>query len=461
MPAPPPLWRRPSWWFAAAATTAVAAACWWAARPALLSHWQGHYGNWRDLYLAVRVVQAPAFLATLAALALAVALLLRPAERLDNYLASRRGGGDAGSQPLLWGLLAVAVIVGLPLSLAEWQRYGLPCWDGYCERAALWAAWFAEPSQQGLIDLFRVTSSFYTGDSLIPPIVIGAGAALGLSLTLAFMLVDLLSWIAVAALTVRVGRRLGLDRRGTAAALLLLFAHLAVLRSLIFPQTDPIGLAFMMLALDATLALAERRSPRRAGWLFVTLVVGLASKLSFAPMLAVPPLAALLTTPGGRRRRLRRAWLDGLAFSLAPAAVWVGFLAATGLLPALFSALGFVAGRDDPSANFYADNNPLRFLIVLALTVQLFPLLLAGEWKRIAGDPRRRLLAAVVVLFAVALVALRAAFWPRYFLPLLPPLALLAAPPLVAGSSGPYGRALLAAAYLAANAAFLAFGLYY
>ncbi|HMB52467.1 MAG TPA: hypothetical protein VKU40_04065, partial [Thermoanaerobaculia bacterium] len=255
-----PAWRRPAFWFAAAAAAALAALLWWWSRDALLAFWQGHYGNWRDRYLAERLWRAPGFFAALAGIAVAVALLLRPAERLD----ARRGEEQAGSTLLLWGLLAATLLVGLPTSLAEWQRFGLPCWDGYCERAALWADWFGAPTQEALVDLFRVTAAFYTGDSVLPPLLIGAVAALGLSVTAAFMVVNLLSWAAVAALTVRIGRRLGLTDAGVATALLFLFGHLAVARSLLFLQTDPIALAFVMLALDALLAHHREPTPHRA-----------------------------------------------------------------------------------------------------------------------------------------------------------------------------------------------------
>jgi hypothetical protein len=460
---------RASLWVLAAVAAATAVA-WWLGRTALLDHWRGFYGNWRDLYLTVRVARAPGFFATLAGLAVATALALRWTARFDH----RRP--EAGGRPLfLWALLAVTLLVGLPLSLAEWQRYGLPCWDGYCERSALWAGWFRHPSVAALGDVFSATAEFHTGASLLPPVLIGAVAALGPSIVSAFMLVNLASWLAVALLTASLGRRyLGYGPTEVAVTLVLLFAHLATVRSLLFLQTDPLGLAFLLLALHANLAYARRPAPATAGALLATKTVGLASKLSFAPMLAVPPLASLVVgrelsaaqPPDGRRapdwpRRGRDALVRGLAFSLAPAALFVTFLSATGLLRALLFELGYVAGHQTASANFYADNNPLRFLVASLVTFQVFPLLLARHRRHLVRDPARRLLVAVGVLFIASLVAMRTAFWPRYFLPLVPLLALLAAKPLVEDTPGRASRVLLLTAYLAANAAFLAFGLYY
>ena len=203
---------------------------------------------------------------------------------------------------------------------------------------------------------------------------------------------------------------------------------MVLVRSFLFPQTDPFVLflatALLVLALDQ---LAAPRLGREVA-IVVVLTAGLFTKLSFLPALALLPLWRVVeygvngewSNSPLRRATIRQVSLDCCLYVLVPATVFIGYQSWVGSLDLYAHEFGQMVTEDSTITNH---------TLSLAFTGGIFGLLI--YLRRTPLDLREWLLAAWVVLYLVSLWAADTSGWSRFYLPVLPALALLAAPGLV------------------------------
>jgi hypothetical protein len=299
----------------------------------------------------------------------------------------------------------------------------------------------------------------HTGTSLIPPLLIGLASASGLSINASFFLINMLAWIVVGWGVYHFGRRyLSFTPEVAAFVLFLLFSNQAVARSLIFPQTDPVALAMVMIALCVNYRVLKSRGV----WYGVLLIVNILSfftKLSALPVWGLPLLVRWFDAGGGLKARIKHC---------APAFAHV--MLAAGCSLALLWLLGLTGSLEDEfesvrsaaaSHGYDKDSNPLRLLLVLIETLQLTGLFAILRWRQRTLTAVDAVLLSFALLFLLSLVVLKAAFWIRYLLPMLPLVSLVGGPAIFRYLGRSVAGYLYAASLAVVNALFLIYGLYY
>jgi 4-amino-4-deoxy-L-arabinose transferase-like glycosyltransferase len=259
------------------------------------------------------------------------------------------------------------------------------------------------------------------------------------------------------------------DRRGVAAGL----AYLLFGAAFIGHDMLAVNCELLML-LPAAWALVllrdedDARAPGRAA--AAGALLGLAVLAKYQAALWLPALALALLRAGGRRDRVRSSLPATLALCF-------GFLLPLVLAWAVFAALG--AGPDflywNLTRNFGYTANPIPaaeaaekaavyLLPFLVVTVPLWAGWALARPIDVAVHPR--CVTTLVLLSSLAAAALGLRFYPHYFIQLLPPLALGAAPwlaglewaPLRGAARGVAGWIAVALAGFALSTAWLYYG---
>jgi hypothetical protein len=248
--------------------------------PELLKYWTGHYGNWRDLYLAQRIKSAAPFFYSWGILFIVSSplLLLRNLNITPRTL-----------HCLLLLLLAVTLETSCLLSLRDWNRFNQPCWEGYCDRAEVVADFFNNPSSKQFSRIINIFRENRLGTSFVPPLLVGVVAASGVPTTLAFMCISLAAWFITGLAITLIGRQiLGFTKTQVFMAAILFFGNGAVMRFFVFPKSDPVAVACIILSIYLLLRLQQKFSLDRVAATSVVMVLGIFAKLSFLPVLAAP-----------------------------------------------------------------------------------------------------------------------------------------------------------------------------
>ena len=398
----------------------------------------GNYrGHWRAPYYLARVDGYQWFLplASLASATWALALVYR--RRLGEIF----GEADEPSGPLR-STTAAAVGFGVVALAAyyshrEWLYYEMQCWDGYCDHADMFAAWFTGEvdASAKLLDYARTD---YHANSLLVPMLSGAFSfGTGLSAETAYRAlcsVASLGTLVIVARSLMPGT--GVDAKVRFPALVLLATHMFWVRSFVFPQTD----AFVMFWVTALAALAldegASRKLRPALAICVVLIAGLFTKLSFLPALAVIPgwralrfvLRANDTEPRAWVEFIRGLIVDTLLFVVLPLAVFFGYQYCVG-------SLELYAHEFDRMATL--DSSALYHVLCL---IQLFAIPAVLMWLRDRETSTREwMLVGWVALYVASLWYAATSGWGRFYLPVLPVVVVLAAPGLsrIRAVSGP------------------------
>jgi len=299
------------------------------------------------------------------------------------------------------------------------------CPDGYCTYAAQIHALLRAPSPASVVQFIEQGSAFLHAHSPLASLLIALLLFFGLQPVPAFSLLNvaatLLCWRSLRRQVERTWKV------GTLVLLQLLLAFASnaiVLRSLARPVTDIVGTLCVLWALAAIVNHVTLRNRSSATRLVILQVVGLASRVSFIPMLGMPALAELLED-GSLRDRLRRAVVAGTVFGAAPALLFFGTLHVFGF-EHLQSAWQ-IAHRPD-----FVSQTPLRDLTMgVLLSGGLFGMLAILRWEG-TRTRAQRVHIAWIALYLAFLVSGRGALWPRYFLPIVPSLLIAATPALVA-----------------------------
>ena len=334
-----------------------------------------------------------------------------------SVVAWRKGGAW---RPAL--LIAVALAVTVSSALL-WQRdytRRAPHLDAddYVQSAEQMALFVEQPSQRSSVASWFGTYPHAT--TQLAPALLLPGLLVGLPATYAYMLLSALAcWLALLAFQRAAVECLGLSVPLSWGLAVAFTCHPVVLRTFARPITDGVGLLLVVW----TLWLLLRRFQRPGPWdemLLALLVLAhpLARPQGFAywPFIAVSLLIA---------DRVRLGDWPPVA-RMFTAVVRV-FFAPTLILIGLYWQFDWWHNVDLmlAKARRFRLDSTLRDFVDSGMGVLLFlPLLWLVPRSRSVrpshGDPRAVLLWAWVIYVAVTLIAVRAPFWLRHFLPIVP-----------------------------------------
>jgi hypothetical protein len=356
-------------------------------------------------------------------------------------------------------LLIAGVCLGLVIAVAilfsnrEWVRFGRPCWDNYCLYTDLVFRWLSVRTPEALDSLVHFMRSDYHANSPLGPFLFAL-----VKMATGWKAVTTIGAASILWLCLIKPARLGPFVEG---ALLILFGtNAVVVRCFLFPQTD----ALVLLWTAALMAVALRRISHRrlaydVGACFL-LTTGLFVKLSFLPWLALIPLwrilDGLLKGVFGSREGLKR-WVplftkELLLFSVVPLICYLAFQRGLGLMNLFFVELHAMRTPD----TFFP------FKVISLLHAALFFMILI-LWGRRRLEESDYFLLAGAGLYLFSLLVSNTAGWDRFYLPLVPPLCVVAGRGLVVvqekGGAGLVGIFVLLVAFL--NYSLLKFWLFY
>lgn len=466
-PAPSDALSRPRWIAAAlwtAAALALLCVAWIAFEDRLIAEALVRYDapDWRRDLLRVRLENYGPFFGFAAGVAAAFAAALRFGGRPRAEAALPAGAGSSGRAALAAAVGALAIGVGLvamyALSTAEWERFGRPCWDGYCDYANRFRAVIFREDPGAADRLLAFIRGNYHSNSPAGPVLTAlVSGVTGLRTVTAYrVVVGAATLTSLALVWLALLPRIPVSRAARAGALALLGTHLVVIRSAFFPQTD----ALVLLWTTAALALVWARFAQPRGWhgpaIFALMWSGAFVKLSFLPALALVPLwdAAVWRWPrlGARRETLARVVSDGVVYALIPAALYAAFQSWIGSAERFATELSRTSTEDTLWV----------FAAMSLLQAALAPGALAALARR-RFEPIDGFCLLWVGLYLVSLWASGASGWNRFYLPIVPALAVVAARGLqrIRESFGDGAMWSAVAACAAANYAALALQLYY
>jgi hypothetical protein len=321
--------------------------------------------------------------------------------------------------PWTGAFLATAIIAVL-LSNREWVRFGRPCWDNYCLYSELIFSWLRRPSSGTWAALHAFMRTDYHANSpFVPVLVAGTKLASGMDIIQSYRsLCAAATVLGLVVLSRFLRRRLSLPTGGAAAIILLLVSNIVVIRCCCFPQTDAFIFLWVALSLTRSFVFMERPTVARAVGCFAILTSGLFIKLSFLPALALIPLwtglEPLFLRRSFSRETARTFALRVAVFVVGPLVVYLVFQVALGLLG--------MYGREF-SRMQTDDAVPLFHLISLVhVGAILIPLIVIGARRLTPSDC---CMLAWTGLYLLSLWIGRTSGWDRFYLAILPPLAIV------------------------------------
>jgi hypothetical protein len=246
------------------------------------------------------------------------------------------------------------------------------------------------------------------------PVALTPPLAVGLPIEFVYpWLTSVWSMASLALLFDLLRRRLGLPCAVAAGAVIFTCSHILIVRMFARPVTDALGFLLTIASLHLVLARvggAGRRNTVALG------ILNLMHALARPQGIALVPIFTLLALVGDwwRRGRLSLSEVLGRGAALAGPPLLI--------LGAMFLFFGWIENLQA----FLAERPLFRrwstiadFRASAVVLVQLLPVCWLPVWRR-RGDPRLRLLLLWMASYLSLLVAARAPFWGRHFLPVLP-----------------------------------------
>ncbi len=418
-------------------------------RKTLLTYWANFYQNWRDPYLLERVEHAPVFFLLLAIFSAVIFILIK-----FNFL--NKNSFEKHFISKLKILFLIQLLIVVFVSIFEWQRFGSPCWDGYCYKADLWRSFLLSFNSQSFGIFYQSLLNSHVGTSVLPPILIGSISALGISIISAYMFLNLIVWIGIVIVASKIAFRY-LDYKASTFIifLVLFFAHMTIVRSFLFLQTDPIAVFFILLTVYYCFELKKGSNLRVQLKIILVMLLGSFTKLSYAPALMIPIVLRFV------KNNFRMKFIDLKVFfaPIVSMIIFIVILYYTNLNLALSKE--YQAVNLAISSDYIKDHNLLRFALLFLETFQFFLLLFFINRKTQISKPQQMLLASSL-LFPFSLIFLKTApFWLRYLMPSIPFLMLAAAPSLERLFENKRELFLSLILYFAFNITFILCRLYY
>jgi hypothetical protein len=316
--------------------------------------------------------------------------------------------GKTRAAVVVMGVLGAALL----LSHREWIYYGRPCWDQYCHYADLIRDWLVSlPESRETLRRF-MEQDYHANSPLVPFVTALLLITIDVETVMAYRIACVLATTGGMLIIFRSLLGAHQDRDRVQWPLFFLVATNPVLvRSTFFPQTD----AFVFLLSTAVLSVALRYEGtaqwRLGASLAALLVAGLLTKLSFLPHLALGPLWTC--------RRRGTCLKAVLMFAVVPFSLFLAWQWAAGTGQLYKKELALMASED----TFFP------FKVMSLLHGAFFFLILIGiGWKTLART--HWLLLSWAGLYLLSLWVTGASGWDRFYLTLVPPLAVASLPGL-------------------------------
>jgi hypothetical protein len=302
----------------------------------------------------------------------------------------------------------------------EWVRFGRPCWDNYCVYAGLIFEWLRHPSSDTWTELHSFMQSDYHCNSPLVPLLVACTKLLsGLEITASYRaLCGGATVLGFSTLFWFVRRKLAVSADNAATIILLLASNIAVIRASCFPQTDAFVFLWTTLAITQSLSFMETPTRSRAIICFAVFTLGLFVKLSFLPALAIIPLWTGLERAAFNKEPARAALLGAarraLVFAVGPLLIYLSFQLSLGLI----SMYAREFGRMQTDDKFF----PFHLISLAQTGAVLLPLIAIGARRLTKAD---LCLLAWSGLYILSLWIGRTSGWDRFYLPIIPPLAIV------------------------------------
>jgi hypothetical protein len=327
--------------------------------------------------------------------------------------------------PLPWKLVFLVFLVFLAtvavlLSQREWVRFGRPCWDNYCLYSELISSCLRHPSSETWRPLHAfMLRDYHSNSPLVPLLVAGTNLMSGLEIIRSYrVLCAAATVLGLFVLFQFLRRRMAVSFGIAAAVTILLLSNIAVIRCSCFPQTDAFVFLWISLCLTRSFVFMEQPTRPDAVACFVLVTAGLFIKLSFLPVLAMIPLWTALETQllgKGFSREAKRTLLRRIAiFVVGPLVVYLAYQRAFGL----FRMYGREFGRMQTDDAFA----PFHVISIVQVGAILLPLIAIGARRLTRADAW---ILAWTGLYVLSLWAGRTSGWDRFYLAILPPLAIV------------------------------------
>ncbi len=363
-----------------------------------------------------------------------------------------RASGSISSRAVVALALAATVSSALLWQRDYTRRAAHLDADAYAQSVEQMARFAGEPNARAEVaDWFR---SYPHATTQLVPALMAPFVLLGAPVGYVYMLLSALAcWLSLLVVQRVATRSLGVGD-GLAWGVAAAFAcHPVVLRTFARPVTDGAGLLLVVCTLALLLRRLRAPGPRDELWLALLLLAHPLTRpqgFAYWPFVAVAIVWADRVREGGWPP-LRETVLSGLRLFGPPLLV----LAALYLQLDWWHNVGLMLEK---ARRFQLASTSVDFAASCAGVLLLLPLL--GVLRRregavaLRGDPRARLLAAWALFAVATLVAVRAPFWLRHFVPALPAVYWLAAMWI----EDLRGRARLAAVGLLSGCAALGIG---
>jgi len=382
----------------------------------ILAKFAGFYTleAWRQPLLDRRLIAYRTFLLALAAALWLFTLVLRHFGTPNKP----RIAPARGQLKYVVLLLLACTTIDVWLSYRLWNSYGRPCFDGYCQYSELIRAWIIHATSANAQALLSFARGYVHANSPVGPFLIGVISIItGLSIDVSYALLSGIATLGSLAICwgwLRQRDDSVLDRIQFATFLLVL-THPALVRSFVFLQTDALTTLFILAVI--TLGMLRFSNPQR--WQLpvgaLLLSMGLLTKLSFLPALAIIPVMQFIIDFKVPRRLIKNTLQTVLVLVVVPVLNLVVFQYLMGT-HAEFSKEMHMRGYVDRSVFFIAE--------VSLRTVMFFVPLIVVGYKDFTT--REYLLASSVVIYLMSLWLGGAPGWDRHYLPIIFPLAPLA-----------------------------------
>ena len=340
----------------------------------------------------------------------------------------------------LYAVTVVLLAAGcLFFSQREWVRYQRPCWDNYCRYAELMSEAFfsGNPASKDALLAF-MQSDYHANSPFVPAIVSVMHVFTGVNIVFAYRAACGMASLAAVLITFFfLVPRFAIQKFLLLPMLVLIGSNMAFARSSIFPQTDPFILLWITALMACALGWIDKPRLGNSAGCCLLLVSGLFIKLSFLPALVLLPLWRFLQTCLAQGR----LFPDKHSFPVRTLIVWALIFI---ILP-LFAfwlfqyTYGLTSNYKSELRHMVTEDSLFVLQAVSFLKVGLpFLMLIGMGWKRL--QQQDYLLLSWVIVYVASLWLAGTSGYVRFYLSLLPPLALLAARGLshIRESMGPF-----------------------
>jgi hypothetical protein len=292
--------------------------------------------------------------------------------------------------------------------------------DGYGRTGEVLAQYFVDPaSRDSAREWFR---QYAHSTTALAPLLMSLPIALGAPMDLVYLELSALSGFASLLIFAHILLvRMGFSYRTTLVFSLGFASHLLMLRSFARPVTDMFGLLLVIATVDLLLKRIERWRPVDD---FALAALALCHPLARPQGWSYWICMALAVLACDFWRRGRAPGTGEAVSALARV-----FALPLGVLAVLHGFFGWLHNLQimlDKAAHFRADNTLWFFYHSLVGTCQLLPLFWLRAGHRLL-EPRLLLCLGWPLLYFAILAVVRAPFWMRHFLPILPAVLVLAA----------------------------------